>query len=210
MVAARRTGRAVAVERTGAASGHPRPPRHPGGQVSGLPPMTCAWACGTVCPAGVEHDAVSRLGDSLSHRNAMRLACHLLKEAAASFRDCRKVRVTFFRYNQTCMGACGLISRKEIVRALSRTRLAGMSPSAIPQNRQSATLRLYRLAPEDRGVSRADVRYVRFRTNVMTTNLLPFQSSLRLSYPEMHRYAWLGNPPAILCLGVPRMEGSAT
>jgi hypothetical protein len=176
MVAARRTGRAVAVERTGPPAGT-RAATSPGWP--GQRPAANDVRVGMRHrlpgrPAGVEHDAVSRLGDFLSHRNAMRLACHLLKEAAASFRDCRKLRVMFFRYNQTCMGACGLISRKEIVRALSRTRLAGMSPSAIPQNRQSATLSLYRLTPEDRGVSRLMSRYVRFRTNVMTTHLLPF------------------------------------
>jgi hypothetical protein len=54
--------------------------------------------------ACVEYNAVTRPGDSLGHRNAMRLACYLLEKAATSFRDRREVGKMFFRYDQHMYG----------------------------------------------------------------------------------------------------------
>src|SRR6266436_3173259 len=41
-----------------------------------------------------------------------------------------------------CTGACGLMSRNAIVRALLDTMVAGMSAAAMPQNRQLGTRKI--------------------------------------------------------------------
>lgn len=81
---------------------------YPGGHSRRRPPITCACACATSCPAGVrtaiEDDAVAGTANTLVHRYSVRQAGHLLEQAAASCGDRRDVGIMFFWYHQHMCG----------------------------------------------------------------------------------------------------------
>src|SRR5699024_5571532 len=125
----------------------PRPevppnPIHPGGQLSPRPPRRwpCRWK--TVCPPLPPVLNTSREPESAT-LSATATSCASRTISSMSPLSATAAEATSGWWSRgttsTCVGACGLMSRKAMVRSPSRTISAGTSPLTILQKRQSVS-----------------------------------------------------------------------